>query len=211
MCLRGWGGCLQSQLNQDPEPVQAVWGGVRCEWGAGVRQQTAIPPRRLFTQTCVRTQAHLCNLYRTRAHYSTTHAPHQTHTHTHTHTHIPSLQAEGFVYGWYYPAMKAWEHYVPFMVKDKDDVLEVGSVTAWLGSWLGSAASLLPCTLRYESEAQTDGKVIPLYVLTAPMPARCNSCVRWPLALAALGLAPTPFTLAVLGTHNPAPCCHLCR
>ncbi|PNW85832.1 hypothetical protein CHLRE_03g203550v5 [Chlamydomonas reinhardtii] len=35
------------------------------------------------------------------------------------------LKAEGFVYGWYYPAMKAWEHYVPFMVKDKDDVLEM--------------------------------------------------------------------------------------
>ncbi|KAG2436878.1 hypothetical protein HXX76_006398 [Chlamydomonas incerta] len=35
------------------------------------------------------------------------------------------LKAEGFVYGWYYPALKAWEHYVPFMVKNKDDVLEM--------------------------------------------------------------------------------------
>ncbi|PNH11822.1 KDEL motif-containing protein 2 [Tetrabaena socialis] len=35
------------------------------------------------------------------------------------------LKAEGHVYGWYYPALKAHEHYVPFMVKHKDDILEV--------------------------------------------------------------------------------------
>ena len=38
---------------------------------------------------------------------------------------FPPSQAEGHVYGWYYPALKPWTHYVPFMVNHKDDILEV--------------------------------------------------------------------------------------
>jgi hypothetical protein len=36
---------------------------------------------------------------------------------------VPPTQAEGHVYGWYYPALKPHTHYVPFMVKHKDDIL----------------------------------------------------------------------------------------
>ncbi|KAG2494820.1 hypothetical protein HYH03_007062 [Edaphochlamys debaryana] len=35
------------------------------------------------------------------------------------------LKARGFVYGWYYPAMEEWVHYVPYMVKHKDDIIEM--------------------------------------------------------------------------------------
>lgn len=37
----------------------------------------------------------------------------------------PTLQAEGQTYGWYYPAIKPFEHYVPIMKKHKDDLLDV--------------------------------------------------------------------------------------
>ncbi|KAG2498502.1 hypothetical protein HYH03_003753 [Edaphochlamys debaryana] len=35
------------------------------------------------------------------------------------------LKAEGLTYGWYYPALRPYEHYLPIMSKHKDDILEV--------------------------------------------------------------------------------------
>ncbi len=39
----------------------------------------------------------------------------------------PCVQATGYTYGWYYAAMRAWEHYVPYMVKHENDLLDVST------------------------------------------------------------------------------------